>query len=228
MQENCLHPHELRRRNLPSSDQMPFINVTNKVFDSGDYKKCLEKLVEVSDLQQIAQLKQKASKNKRVGFGLSIFCEQAAHGTAIYSGWGIPMVPGYEQAFARVNPDGSLDLKVGVQSHGQSLETTLAQIANEILGVKVSDVRLIHGDTAETPYSTGTWGSRCAVMAGGAVASACDVLLARLKTIGGHLLQENPENLRVNGSKLSGSLGSISIADIARVWYKASRFARLG
>ncbi len=216
----ALPPHELRMRNLPSADQMPFINVTNKVFDSGDYKKCLEKLVEVSDLRQIKQLKQKASRNKRIGFGLSIFCEQAAHGTSIYSGWGIPMVPGYEQAFARVSPDGSLDLKVGVQSHGQSLETTLAQIANEILGIKVSDVRVIHGDTAETPYSTGTWGSRCAVMAGGAVASACDVLLARLKTIGGHLLQESPENLKVNDGGLSGKSGSISIADIARVWYK--------
>ena len=108
-----------------------------------------------------------------IGFGLAIYCEQGAHGTSVYAGWGIPMVPGHEQATARMTPDGGLELRVGVHSHGQGLETTLAQVAHEILGVDVAKIRVVHGDTALTPYSTGTWGSRCVVMAGGAVASAC-------------------------------------------------------
>ena len=83
------------------------------------------------------------------------------------------MVPGHEQATARMTPDGGLEIRVGVHSHGQGLETTLAQVAHEILGIDTAKVRVIHGDTAMTPYSTGTWGSRSMVMAGGAVGTAC-------------------------------------------------------
>jgi Aerobic-type carbon monoxide dehydrogenase, large subunit CoxL/CutL homologs len=61
------------------------------------------------------------------------------------------MVPGYEQATARVTPDGGLELRVGVHSHGQGLETTLAQVAHEILGIDVARIRVVHGDTAMTP-----------------------------------------------------------------------------
>ena len=87
-------------------------------------------------------------------FGCAIFCEQAAHGTTVYAGWGIPMVPGFEQAVARMTPDGGLELRVGIQSHGQGLETTLAQVAHEVLGIPLASIRVVHGDTAFTPYST--------------------------------------------------------------------------
>ena len=76
------------------------------------------------------------------------------------------MVPGHEQAQARITADGGLELRVGVQSHGQGMETTFAQVAHEVLGVPLDRIRLVHGDTALTPYSTGTWGSRSMVMAG--------------------------------------------------------------
>ena len=74
----------------------------------------------------------------RIGVGCTIFCEQGAHGTSVYAGWGIPMVPGFEQAVARMTPDGGLELRVGIQSHGQGLETTLAQVAHEVLGIPLS------------------------------------------------------------------------------------------
>src|SRR5213075_1274433 len=116
-------------------------------------------------------------------------------GTSVYAGWGIPMVPGHEQATARFTPDGGLELRVGVHSHGQGLETTLAQIAHEVLGVPAARVRVLHGDTAITPYSTGTWGSRCMVMAGGAVASACREIETRARQIGASLLQVKAEDV---------------------------------
>ena len=71
----------------------------------------------------------------------AIYCEQGAHGTSVYAGWGIPMVPGHEQATARMTPDGGLELRVGVHSHGQGLETTLAQVAHEILGIDVAKIK---------------------------------------------------------------------------------------
>ncbi len=98
------------------------------------------------------------------------------------------MVPGHEQCHARLTPDGSLEIRIGAHSHGQSLETTLAQVANEILGIDPERVRVVHGDTGVTPYSTGTWGSRCMVMSGGAVARACKALATRVKNIAAHLM----------------------------------------
>ena len=66
-----------------------------------------------------------------------------------------------------------LEIRVGMHSHGQGMETTLAQIAHEVLGIESGASAVVHGDTALTPYSTGTWGSRSMVMAGGAVSQAC-------------------------------------------------------
>ena len=118
-------------------------------------------------------IRARQAKGEAVGFGLATFCEQGAHGTSVYHAWGIPFVPGFEQAHVRLTPDGVLEVRVGVHSHGQGMETTLAQVAHEILGIHPDKVRVVHGDTALTPYSTGTWGSRAMVMAGGAVAEAC-------------------------------------------------------
>ena len=131
------------------------------------------------------------------------------------------MVPGHEHASARLTPDGGLELRVGVHSHGQGLETTLAQIAHEVLGIETAKVSLVHGDTALTPYSTGTWGSRCAVMAGGAVATACRALAERAKQIGARLLQTDPDRVSIAGGRVIGPGGSVSLAEVARVWYRA-------
>ena len=130
------------------------------------------------------------------------------------------MVPGFEPAVARLTPDGGLEVRVGIQSHGQGLETTLAQVAHEVLGVPIEKIMVVHGDTAMTPYSTGTWGSRCAVMAGGAVATACADLAKRIAAIGAHLLQVPVEQVRVGRGVVAAGAGSVSIEDVSRTWYK--------
>src|SRR5207344_1426814 len=139
---------------------------------------------------------------RRIGVGFSIYCEQAAHGTSVYHGWGIPMVPGQEQCCARLTPDGVLELRIGAHSHGQGLETTLAQVAHEVLGVDPGNVRLIHGDTALTPYSTGTWGSRCMVMSGGAVATACKEIEKRVRAIAGKLMEVAGDDLVLEAGRV--------------------------
>ena len=213
-------PHEVRRDNLVPPQAMPFDNVTAKHFDSGDYPECLRRAVEAIDLAGLrARQRGRAADERPLGVGVAVFCEQAAHGTSVYAGWGIPMIPGFEQAGARLTPDGVLELRIGAHSHGQGLETSLAQVAHEILGIDPADVRLVHGDTALTPYSTGTWGSRCMVMAGGAVAAACRELAGRLARIGARLLQTDQANVRLADGRLAGPAGSVSIADIGRTWY---------
>src|SRR5919201_6408698 len=184
--EAGLEPHAVRSRNLVRPDQMPFDNITNKHFDSGDYPEALRRAVEAIDVAAIRARQSRGEPDgRRIGVGLAIYCEQAAHGTSVYAGWGIPMVPGYEQATARLTPDGGLELRAGVHSQGQGLETTLAQVAHEVLGIDVAKIHVVLGDTQYTPYSTGTWGSRSMVMAGGAVAAACKELAARAARIAG-------------------------------------------
>ena len=214
-----LEPHEVRLRNLVPPEKMPFENITKKLFDSGDYPQCLRRAIDAIDLPGVRRRQKEMTGALRVGFGCTIFCEQAAHGTSVYAGWGIPMVPGFEQAVARMTPDGGLELRVGIQSHGQGLETTLAQVAHEVLGIPLASIRVVHGDTAFTPYSTGTWGSRCMVMAGGAVGMACRELAERIARIGAHLLQAPVDTVHVGNGAVTGASGSVPIAEVARTWY---------
>lgn len=215
-----IEPHEVRAKNLVKPEQMPFNNITKKHFDGGDYPQSLRRAVAAIGVDAVRGRQRRSEADGRlIGVGLGTYCEQAAHGTSVYHGWGIPMVPGYEQATARLTPDGGLELRVGVQSHGQSLETTLAQIAHEILGIDVRGIKVVHGDTAMTPYSTGTWGSRCMVMAGGAVSAACREIARRAARIGAQLLQADPAQVSMRAGEVVGPRGSITLREIARTWY---------
>jgi aerobic carbon-monoxide dehydrogenase large subunit len=218
--EAGIEPHEVRAKILVRPEQMPFNNITKKHFDSGDYPESLRRAVNSIDVAAV-RVRQKAGEadGRLIGVGLATYCEQAAHGTSVYHGWGIPMVPGYEQATARLTPDGGLELRVGVHSHGQGLETTLAQVAHEILGIDTDKIKVVHGDTALTPYSTGTWGSRCMVMAGGAVSMACKEIAKRAAKIGAQLLQADVSAVAVSGGMVVGAQGSITLGEIARTWY---------
>ena len=215
-----MDPVKLRLRNLVQPRQMPFDNITGKHFDSGDYPECLRRAASAIDLPAVRERQRRGETDgRRIGVGFSIFCEQAAHGTSVYAAWGVPMIPGHEQAGARMTPSGGLEIRVGLHSHGQGLETTLAQVAHEMLGIDPDRVKVVHGDTALTPYSTGTWGSRAMVMAGGAVAAACEVLGERIATLGAHLLQAAREEVTLRDDAVHGPGGHVSLEDVARLWY---------
>ena len=215
-----MDPVALRLKNLVRPQQMPFDNITGKHFDSGDYPQCLRRAAAAIDLPAVRERQRRGEPDgRRIGVGFSIFCEQAAHGTSVYAAWGVPMIPGHEQAGARMTPSGGLELRVGVHSHGQGLETTLAQVAHEVLGIDPDKVKVVHGDTALTPYSTGTWGSRAMVMAGGAVAAACDALGERIAALGAHLLQARREEVTVRDGGVYGPSGHVSLEEVARLWY---------
>jgi carbon-monoxide dehydrogenase large subunit len=218
--EAGIEPHVVRMKNLVRPGRMPFDNITRKHFDSGDYPESLRRALAAIGIDAVRARQAKGEADgRRIGIGLAVYCEQAAHGTSVYYGWGIPMVPGREQATARVTPDGGLELRVGVHSHGQGLETTLSQVAHEILGIDIARIKVVHGDTAMTPYSTGTWGSRAMVMAGGAVATACREIVRRLTRIGARLLQVDEAEIVIRDGAAHARGSSVSIAEIARTWY---------
>lgn len=219
--EAGLEPGDVRLRNLIDPNEMPFDNITKKHFDSGDYPQALKRALSMIDVPAVRKRqREKEADGRLIGTGLSIYCEQAAHGTSVYAGWGIPMVPGFEQSQVRMTPDGGLEIRVGVHSHGQGLETTLSQVAYEILGIDTARIRVVHGDTAITPYSTGTWGSRAMVMAGGAVATACGELAERAKRIGAKLLQLDPSVVVLRDGRVCGPNSSIGLNEIAHTWYR--------
>ena len=213
-------PAEVRRENLVPAASMPYDNVTKKHYDSGDYPKSLDIAVEKIGLAAV-RTRQKTPEpdGRRIGIGFSTYTEQTAHGTKVFAAWGIPLVPGYEQAAVRLTPDGGLEVRVGVQSHGQGMETTLAQIAHEILGIDPAEIKVVHGDTALTPYSTGTYASRSIVMAGGAVSRSCQTLAERIKRIGAHLLQSRADEVRLERAEVHGPRGHVTLREVARVWY---------
>jgi aerobic carbon-monoxide dehydrogenase large subunit len=211
-------PHEVRQANLVRPEQMPFDNITDKHFDSGDYPQILRMAVEAIDVAAVRRRQGREEEDGRlIGLGISIFSEQTAHGTTA-DGKRRAL---YEQAFARLTPDGRLDLRVGIQSIGQGLETTLAQVAGDCLGIDPADVQVRLGDTELSPYSSGAWGSRGMVWAGGATARACKELARNVAKIGAALLQTDANSVTVRDGGVFGPNASVSLRDIARAFYLA-------
>jgi len=218
--ETKREPYEVRLRNMVRPEQMPYDNIVDKHFDSGDHPECLRRAVEAIGLEKIRERqKQAEADGRRIGVGLSFFVEQGAHGTSVLAAWGRPIVPGYEQANVKLTADGEVEVHVGTHSHGQGHETSFAQVAHEILTVDFDKIKVYQGDTLTTPYSTATWGSRSMVHGGGAVAAASRILAKRAAHIGAWLLQSDPASARIADGKVYAGKGSISLREVARAWY---------
>ena len=213
-------PYEVRMENLVPAAKMPYTNVAKKNYDTGDYPRALALAAEKIGYEEWLERQAKGEPDGRLlGIGFASYCEQTAHGTSVFASWGLPLVPGYDQAAVRTTPDGGLEIRVGVHSHGQGMETTLAQVAHEVTGIPIERIHVTHGDTGTTPYSTGTYASRSIVMAGGAVVSACEALVPRYVHIGAHLLGCAREEARFEKAEVIGPKGRVSLREIAQAWY---------
>ena len=211
-------PVEVRAENMVRSDAMPFTTVGGMRLDNGDYPESVRLCADLLDLSGIRTRQQTGESDGRlVGIGFAAFAEQTAHGAAEFVARGAAIIPGFESCTARILPDGSVVLMVGIQSHGQGLETTLSQIAAHELGIDPARISVRHGDTESTAFGFGTFASRSMVMSGGAVARASRMLRDKLCRIGAHLLQCDPAQVRCADGAVLGPQGSVSIAEIAKV-----------
>jgi aerobic carbon-monoxide dehydrogenase large subunit len=210
-------PAEVRIENMVPPEAMPFTSATRKLYDSGDYPQCAIRARQAIDLEGVRARQQTPEPDGRlIGVGMASYTEQTAHGTAEWVARGLPVVFGYEPALARFTPDGKLILFAGIQNHGQGLETTLAQVAHQELGIPVADVIVRHGDSSASPYGMGTFASRSMTMSGGAVSAACAILAEKIKRIGAHLLQAPKDMVTLSGGKVHFGTQSVSFADIAQ------------
>jgi carbon-monoxide dehydrogenase large subunit len=217
-----IDPLEARLRNFVRPSQMPYVSITKKTLDSGDYAAALKRAAELIDLPAVRARQQKGEPDGRlIGVGFASFYEQTAYGTGPfgYAAWGIELVPGMEPAVARLTGDGELVLEVGSHSHGQGHETVFAQLAHDILGIDPHRVSVRFGDTSTSPAGTGTYTSRSMVTTGGAVIEACRALQKPILKIGAHLLQCKEADTRLDGGCVRGPQGSVELAEIGRAWY---------
>jgi carbon-monoxide dehydrogenase large subunit len=133
----------------------------------------------------------------------------------------MPINTGTETSTIRIDSTGAVAASFGVASHGQGLETTLAQVIADELGAKLEDIRVIQGDSAAVAHGTGTYASRSTVLAGGAATLASRGLREKIKRIVGHMLEAAPVDIEIsNGiARVAGTDRQLTFREIARAVY---------
>ncbi|AZG11445.1 xanthine dehydrogenase family protein molybdopterin-binding subunit [Pigmentiphaga sp. H8] len=215
---------EVRLANLIPAQAMPYTTLNGRVYDSGDYPEALRRAVHAIRPRARQAAESMAARehaaSHRIGVGVACFVELTGHGMRAAHDWKLPVRPAPEPATVRLNADGTLEVRLGLQSHGQGMETTMAQVAHEILGLPLDAVRVLHGDTGLSAFSTGTYASRGMVMGGGAVAGACRELARRLQRLGAVLLDCDAEDVAVAHGRIQGPSASLTLAQVARIWHE--------
>ncbi len=218
-----IDPVEIRRRNLIR--KFPYKSVTGLVYDEGSYLKTLEQAAEAIDVAAFRR-RQTAlrAKGRYVGLGFSSFSERSGYGSSAFAARKMDIVPGYETVEMAMDPSGCVVARIGASPHGQGLRTSLAQIIADGLGLRPDQVRIVHGDTDNTPYGWGTFASRSLVLSGGACKLAADALAKRIRAIAAGLLEASAADIElVEGkARIKGTDKTVEIARIARIAYQQS------
>ena len=180
---------EIRKRNLLGPDRFPhnheimFQDSAPLVYDSGNYLPTLERAVEMIGYEQFeAERQRHRTGSTRLGVGIACYVE----GTGIGP---------YEGARVTVDPSGMVRVATGVGTQGQGHYTVFAQIVADALGVAVTDVRVITGDTREFQWGTGTFASRGAVVAGSACHAAALRVREKILVLAARLLDSGVDDL---------------------------------
>ncbi|MCU1376885.1 MAG: dehydrogenase, partial [Actinomycetia bacterium] len=134
---------------------------------------------------------------------------------------GMPINTGSETAKIRIDSTGAITAAFGVASHGQGLETTLAQIIADDLGARFEDIRVVQGDSDAVPMSTGTYASRSAVLGGGAAKGASQILREKIRKVASHLLEAAADDIDVAGglATVAGTDRAVTFKQIAKAVY---------
>jgi aerobic carbon-monoxide dehydrogenase large subunit len=168
------------------------------VYDSASFLESLELVCSKAGYATLrAEQSRLRARGRYLGIGLGCYVEITAFGSKTPASPGTPINPGHEAATVRVEPSGAVTVLCGVAPSGQAHATTLAQIAADGLGVPLETIRVITGDTAATAYGLGTFASRSAVLAGGAVMKATAVLAEKICRIAATLLEASADDVEI-------------------------------
>ena len=218
-------PVEIRRRNLVPLAEQPFDSPAGYVLDGVTAENTFRRAVELVDYERtVSELTLARAAGRVVGFGIATFIEPAPGTPEL---WGIrnSPLPG-EHMRAAIESDGTLTLFTQQMPHGQSHETTIAQVAADEFGIAFDQVRLVFGDTQVTPFGLiGTGGSRAATMATGSALLATQAVKEKVLDIAAAVLEVSADDLRIEGGMVhvaGDPDAGVSVADIARRAYMAA------
>ncbi len=215
-------PAELRAKNFITS--FPYQTPVIMAYDTGDFHASLEAAKKAIDYAGFAARKAKAkSEGKLRGIGVSCYIEACgiAPSKAVGSlGAGVGL---WESAEVRINPVGTIEILTGSHSHGQGHETTFAQLIADRIGVPISQVSIVHGDTDKVQFGMGTYGSRSIAVGGTAIVKAMEKVEAKAKKIAAHQLEASEADIIIeNGEfKVTGTDKSLALPMVALAAYTA-------
>jgi aerobic carbon-monoxide dehydrogenase large subunit len=215
-------PAELRRKNFIT--QFPHQTPVIMAYDAGDFNASLDSAMKAIDYAGFPARKAKAkSDGKLRGIGLSCYIEACgiAPSKAVGSlGAGVGL---WESAEVRVNPVGTIEVLTGSHSHGQGHETSFCQLISERLGIPISQIQIVHGDTDKVQFGMGTYGSRSAAVGLTAILKAMEKVEAKAKKIAAHALEASEGDIVIeNGEfKVTGTDKSIALPMVALAAYTA-------
>jgi aerobic carbon-monoxide dehydrogenase large subunit len=213
---------ELRRRNFIPIDAFPYQTPVALQYDSGNYFATLDAAQKAADVAGFeARRTAAAAKGKLRGLGYSTYVEACGIAPSAVVGSLGARAGLYEVANIRVHPTGSVTVFTGTHSHGQGHETTLAQLVVEQLGIPISQVEVVHGDTAKIPFGMGTYGSRSLAVGGSAMVKAMDKIVTKGKKIAAHLMEASVEDIEFKDGKftVAGTDRSKALAEISLAAY---------
>ncbi|MDV6268960.1 aerobic carbon-monoxide dehydrogenase large subunit [Rhodococcus globerulus] len=212
-----MDPAELRLKNLLTPDQFPYTSKTGWKYDSGDYATTMRKAMDMIGYDALRREQaEKHSRGELMGIGMSFFTEAVGAGPRKNMDiLGLGMADGCE---LRIHPTGKAVVRISVQTQGQGHETTFAQIVAEELGIPPDDIDVVHGDTDNTPFGLGTYGSRSTPVSGAAAALVARKVRDKAKTIASGMLEVSVADLEWEKGSFhvkGDPSAAVTIADIA-------------
>jgi carbon-monoxide dehydrogenase large subunit len=209
-----IDPMQLRRRNLLREDELPYTNPNGLPYDSIAPLATFEQALEMLDYEGFRREQAQArAAGRYLGVGLSTYVEPSTPSFGYYA---------TEAATIRVEPSGKVNVYIAGGSAGNSIETTVVQLAADALGVRIDDVATIQGDTAVTGFGAGAAGSRSGSMTAGAIGEAAATLRMRIVAIAAHKLEAAEADIELADSRASvrgDPMAGVSLADIAATAY---------
>jgi aerobic carbon-monoxide dehydrogenase large subunit len=196
-----LDPIEVRRRNFIRPNQFPYKTPVGSTYDSGNYELALDRALEIAGYERLREQIRRERQALAGAQGFAPAARRAQRGAPQpLRGIGIATTievsaQGSEFGSIEVEPDGSIVARTGSSSHGQGHETSFAQVVADRLGVPFERVRVLHGDTAETPIGSGTGGSRSMVLGGSALAGAAEGVQKKALRVAASLLETSADDL---------------------------------
>jgi carbon-monoxide dehydrogenase large subunit len=211
---------EIRRRNLLTADELPFVSVTNQQYDSGDYPQALELALAAIGYDGFEAEREAARVEGRLlGLGISCYVEPTAMGSRVFNARGMVGIEGYDAAHLSLDAEGKATVWLTTPTIGQGTETTFAQLAADALQLPIQDVCVARADTGVGDLAgTGTFASRSALSGGGALAAGAAVLRQRLIEDAAERLEASPRDLQIRSgvvSVIGSPASSVSVGDLA-------------